>query len=123
VAICGVFPTVGGNLPAAANSACRQYDRLAFENNKPATFPLVPKAPGDLVSLGQKPANRAFHVDVNALVNSAVLERAYHLETRTIANMRQPGIGMATKIPLHDPTLAGTIENGSPLFKFVYSLR
>jgi hypothetical protein len=47
---------------------------------------------------------------LNALVDSVILQRADHFQTRAIAHMCKARIFMATKIPLKDASIVSPVE-------------
>src|SRR5882762_1186690 len=55
-------------------------------------------------------ADRALHVDVDALVDGMVLQRANHLQSGAVAHMRQARVAMATEIALQDAAVLRTVK-------------
>src|SRR5215469_14981520 len=56
-------------------------------------------------------------------MDSMVLQRADHLQARSVTDMRQPRIPMTSKITLQDPPIVCAIEKGAPCFQFTNSCR
>ena len=50
-------------------------------------------------------------------VNTFVLQRSNELETRSVADVGQPGVSVAAEVPLVDLALFGAVEDGAPLFE------
>ena len=50
-----------------------------------------------------------------------VLQRADHLQSRPISDMRQPWISMSAKIALQNAAIARAIEKGAPRFEFTHT--
>src|SRR4029077_7323637 len=100
VAVAGIFPAVARNLERAADAARRQHDRFGLEQLEPASFALVAERADHAVAVLQQRDNRALHVHVDALMDAVVLQRADHLETRAVADVREARIAMAAKITL-----------------------
>src|SRR5262249_2768600 len=65
-------------------------------------------------------ANGAFHEHVDALVDTAVLERANHLQAGTVAHVRQPRIGVTTEVALENTPVLGAVENRPPFLELAY---
>jgi hypothetical protein len=52
-----------------------------------------------------------------------VLQRADHLETRTITHVREPWIPMSTEVPLQNAAVFRPIEERTPSFEFAHAFR
>ena len=63
----------------------------------------------------------ALHVDVNALVDAVILQRADHLEPRAVAHVREARVAMASEIALADFSFRRAVENGAPRLELVHS--
>ena len=59
----------------------------------------------------------------NALMNAVVLERADHLEARTVADMGQPRILVAAEVALENATVLGAVKQRAPGFEFAHGIR
>jgi len=119
-----VLPRVGRDLPAAADSARCEHDCLRPEHDEPPALALVaetaryaPAAGAVPPVVGENPADRAFHVHVDALVYALVLQRADHLQAGAIAHVRQPRICVAAEIPLQNAAVARAIEDRAPFLQ------
>ena len=44
------------------------------------------------------------------------------LQTGSITHVRQPRVGMSTKVALEDPTIASSVEDSAPLLKLADAL-
>jgi len=53
-------------------------------------------------------------MDVDALVHAVILKRPDHLETRAIADVREPRIAMAAEIALQNAAVRRPIEERPP---------
>ena len=62
------------------------------------------------------------HMEFHSCVNSMVLERAYHLQSGSIADMRQPGIPVPTEVSLQNPAVWRAIKKRTPCLEFAYAL-
>ena len=60
-------------------------------------------------------------MDVDALMDPVILQRADHLETRAIANVSQSRITMAAEVSLEDSSILRAIEYRSPGFQLAHS--
>ncbi len=65
----------------------------------------------------------ALHVDVDALVDAVILQRADHLEAGAVADVREARIAMAAEIALQDAAVLGAIEQRAPGFQFAHAVR
>ena len=114
VAVAGVLPAVAGDLVGAADAAGRQHDRLGLEDAEAAALAVVAERAGDR---GRRPSaadDRALHVDLDALVDAVVLQRADHLQAGAIADVRQPRVAVAAEVALEDAAVLGAVEDARP---------
>jgi hypothetical protein len=56
-------------------------------------------------------------------MNRVVLQRANHLETRAIANVREPGILVPAEIPLKNAAVTRAVEHCTPRFELTHTIR
>ena len=89
--------------------ATATLDKPTPKNDKAATFAKVTHAAGDLVATFtrsvsnrhcQHAADRAFHVNVNALMDAMILKRSNHLEPGAIADVSEPRVSMPAEVAL-----------------------
>src|SRR5262245_2470128 len=52
-------------------------------------------------------------------MDTVILQRANHLQTCAVADVRQPRIAMAAEVALQNPSISGSIEDRSPCFQFL----
>src|SRR5690349_8095589 len=107
MAIASVFPAVAGDLESPANSSGREYDGFRPEQVKSPAFAVVAKRAADAAAVLQESDHRVLHEDVQAEMNSMVLERANHFQAGAIAHVRQPRVAMTSKIALQDAAILG----------------
>ena len=118
-----VFPRARANRPTAGDAARGKNDRFGGEGVEIPVDPGVGDASGNAVPLLEQAANRVFHEDVNAFVNTSFLERSDDFEAGGIADVGKPREGVATEISLIDEVLGGAIKDGTPLFEFTDPVR
>ena len=57
---------------------------------------------------------RRLHVDVDALVDAVILERADHLEAGAVADVREARVAMAAEVALQDAAVLRAVEERAP---------
>src|SRR5439155_506932 len=87
-----------------------ENDRLRPEHDEASLFAPVADGAADPVSVGEQLRHRAFHVDVKAHLDSAVLQRADHLEPGAVAHVAEPLERVAAEGPLEDVAIGGESE-------------
>ena len=117
-AVAGVFPGIRSDGPGFADAAGRDDHGLGLEHDEPAVFAPIGERAGDAIPVFEQARDRAFHVDVEAHLNAAILERSNHLEARSVAYMTQPLVSMPAKSALEDLAFVGAIEKSAPLLEF-----
>ena len=118
-----VFPTVTSNFISATDPTGGQHDCFRPENFEAPPLAFVSKGANHAVAVLQQRKNRVLHVHVDALVNTMILQRTDHLQTRTITHVRKPRIFVATEMSLQNSAVFGAIENGAPRLKLAHAIR
>src|ERR1700720_1945092 len=121
VTVAGVFPTIARDPEGAPDSAGGQHDRFCFEESKAAALAIVCERAGNSITILEQSKDCAFHVNVYALMDAVILERANHLETRAVAHVSKPRVSMTAKVALKDFAVGGAIEHRAPCFEFAHS--
>ena len=62
------------------------------------------------------------HVDVDALVDAVILQRADHLEAGAIADVRQARIAVAAEVALQDAAVLGAVEDRAPGLELAHAV-
>src|SRR5882724_9642300 len=117
-AVAGVLPGIGSDAPGFADAARGDDDGLGFENDEAAGLAPVGEGAGNAATVGQQARDGALHVNVNALLDAAVLQRSNDLEARAVANVAEAFESVAAESPLENVAGFGAIEERAPLFKF-----
>ncbi len=65
---------------------------------------------------------RALHVEVDALVDAVVLQRADQLEPGAVADVREARIAVAAEVALADQPVLRAIEDRAPLLELAHAL-
>ena len=68
-------------------------------------------------------ADRALHVDIDALVDGMVLQRANHLQPGAVTHVRQARKTMSTKIALQDTSILRAVKQCPPFLELVDPIR
>jgi hypothetical protein len=110
VAIARIFPTIAGDAKGTANAARRQDYGTRAEHHEAAAFPVIGQRAGGAPANHQQTAYGGFHEDINAPVHTVVLQRANHLQPRTVAYVRQARIGVAAEVALQNLAIFRAIE-------------
>ena len=122
LAVTGVLPRVRGDLPGLADAAGGQDDRLGLEEHELAGVAPVAHRARDAVAVLEQALDLALHVDVDALVNRVVLERADHLQPRAVAHVGQPRVAVAAEVALEDQAVLGAIEQRAPALQLQHAI-
>src|SRR5437879_2797225 len=77
-AVASVFPGVGSDAPGFADATGGDDDGLGFEDDEAAGLAPVGKGTRHATAVDEKAGNGALHVDIYALLDAAVLQRANH---------------------------------------------
>src|SRR5215472_9043792 len=121
MAVAGVLPAVRRDLEGASYATSRQHDSARSEKTKAAALAIVRKCPRNAIAVFQQCDHRALHVHVDALMYAVILQRADHLETRAIADVREPRITMSSEVALQDATIRCAIEQRAPCLELADS--
>src|ERR1700730_2903222 len=122
MSVAGIFPTVARDFVGAANAASREHDRFGAKNSEATTLAFVTTRADNAVAIFEHRKNGVLHVNLDALMNAVVLQRADHLQAGAIADVREPRIFMTAKISLQDAPVFRAIENGAPRFKLAHAI-
>src|SRR6266852_6447768 len=117
-AVASVFPGVGSDAPGLADAARGDDDGLGFENDETASLAPVGKRTGNAAVVRQKARDGALHVNVDALLDAAVLKSANHFEAGAVANVAETFEGVTAESALQNVPILGTVEEGAPLLEF-----
>ena len=123
VAVAGVFPTVAGDLKRAPDAARRQHHRLGVKQFEAPALAIVGERAHAAVAILEQREDGGFHVEIDALMNAVILQRADHFETGAVAHVRQARIAMAAEIALQNAAVLGAIEHRAPGFQFAHARR
>src|SRR5947199_261270 len=82
----------------------------------------IRKRPGNAAAIHQESRDRAFHVNVDSLLDTAILQRANHFEARAVAYVTEALEGVAAKGALKNVAAFGAVEQGAPLFEFANAI-
>src|ERR1700686_899190 len=107
--VAGRFPTVARDLVGAAQPAGRKHDRFGPKDFETAALTLVAKRADDAPALFQQGEDCVLHINLDALMNAVILQRANHFQTRAIANMRETRVSVAAEIPLQNAPILRAI--------------
>ena len=122
VAVAGVLPAVAGDLEGAADAAGREHDRLGLEHARSAALAVVAERAGDAVAVLEQLDDRVLHVDVDALVDAVVLQRADHLQAGAIADVGEPRVAVAAEVALQDAAVLGAVEDRAPGLQLAHAV-
>src|SRR5438445_1465330 len=117
-AVAGVLPGVRSDAPGFADAAGGDDDGLGFENDEASGLAPIGKGAGDAATVGEKARDGALHVDVNALLDAAVLQGSNHFEAGAVADVAKALEGVAAEGALENITGLRAVEERAPLFEF-----
>ena len=115
--VAGIFPTVAGDLEGAADAAGGQNHGFGAEHVEPAALAIVSKGADHAFAVLEQSDDGVLHVDVEAQMDSVILQRANHLEAGAVADVRQARIAVAAEITLQDAAVRGAVEERAPGFQ------
>ena len=118
MAVPGVFPAVAGDAIRLADAAGRQHDGLGLKHLEGAAIPVECESADHALPICQELDHGAFHVHVDLLVDGVVLERADHLQARSVAYVREPRVGVSAEIALQNAPVGRAVEDRPPCFEF-----
>ena len=121
-AVAGVLPRVRGDLPRLADATGREHDGLRTEQHELSALAPVAERAGDHAILGEQAVERALHEHVDAAVHGVVLQRADHLETGAIADVREPRVAVTAEVALQDEAILRAVEQRAPLLELEYAV-
>jgi len=90
---------------------------------KPAALTVITKCADHAVAILYQRHDRVFHEDVEAQMNSVVLQCANHFQAGPVAHVREPRIPVAAEVALQDASVGRAIEKRAPGFEFAHALR
>src|SRR5437868_8369102 len=122
MSVAGVFPTVACDLVSAADAASCEHDCFGAKSSESPAFAFVSKCTDDAIAIFEEGENGMFHVNLDPLMHTMILQRPDHLETGPISDVREPRVFMATKVPLQNTTILCSIENRAPCFEFAHAI-
>ena len=121
VAVARVFPAVARDAKRAAETAGRHDDRFRAEDLEPPALAIVADRADDAPVVGEERDDGVLHVDVETLVDAVILQRADHLESRAVADVRESRIAVAAEVALENPPVFRAIEHRAPGFELPHA--
>ena len=118
-----VLPAVARDLEGAPDAAGGEDDGARPEHLEAATLALVAEGADDAPAVGQQAGDRALHVDVDPEVDPVILQRANHLETGAVADVREAGIAVSAEVALQDAAVGGAVEHRAPRLELADAIR
>ena len=122
VAVAGVLPAVAGDLEGAPDAAGGEHDRPGLEHAQVALLAVVAHRARDAAPVQEQLRDRVLHVDLDALVDPVVLERADHLEPGAIADVGEARVAVAAEVTLQDAAVLGAIEDRAPGLELAHAI-
>src|SRR4030095_5255948 len=83
----------------------------------------VAECAGDAVPIFNQPRDGAFHEDVDALLDAAVLQSANQFESGAVAEVTQALEGVAAERALQNLSVFCAVKQCAPLFEFADAFR
>ena len=119
MAVAGVLPGVGGDLPGLAVRHGGQHHRLGPEHDQAARLAPVGDSARDPVIILEQAHHRALHEHLDAGGHGPVLEGPDHLQAGAVADVGQAGEAVAAEVALEDAAVVGAVEQAPPLLQLV----
>ena len=95
---------------------------LALKHLELPALAVVAERADDALAVLEQREDRVLHVDVDALMDAVVLQRADHLQPGAVADMREARIFVAAEIALEDAAVLRAVEDGAPGFQFAHAV-
>ena len=95
---------------------------LALNTHEAALLTPVAECARHAVAILQQPGDGALHVDVDAQLHAAVLQRANHFQAGAVADVAEPFVGVAAESALQNLALLGAVEKRAPLLQFAHAV-
>ncbi len=96
---------------------------LAWNSYVTAALALVAERARHALAILEQRDHGAFHVNIDALVDAVILQRADHFQAGAVADVRQARIAVAAEIALQDSAVLGAVEHGAPGFQLAHAIR
>src|SRR5664279_4532902 len=109
--VAGAIPAVARDLVRFADSAGGENDCLGPKNFEPAALAIVRECADNTLAILEQRHNANLHVNLDALMDAVILQRANHFQTGTITDVRKSRIFVATKISLQNTPVLCAIEH------------
>src|SRR6185503_20232518 len=118
--VAGILPTITRDLKRATDSTGREYHRFGVKHAEASALAIVPECPHAAARIGQERQQRRLHLEIDALMNSMILQGADHFQASAIADVGQARIAMTAEVALQDAAVFGAIEHCAPGFEFLH---
>src|SRR5262249_39713049 len=117
-----IFPAIAVDFVGSADPTGCKHNGCCSEQPEPATLAIITKRARDPLAIPEQGDDGGFHVDLDSLVDSMVLQRADHFPARGVAHVGESGVAVAPKIPLQYTAITGAVEQRSPGFQLSYAV-
>ena len=97
--------------------------RLGAKNFEPAALAIVGKCADDTLAILEQRHNANLHVNLDALMDTVILQRPNHFQAGAVSDVRQPRIFVAAKVSLQNASVLRAIEDRTPRFEFAHAIR
>src|SRR2546423_825454 len=94
-----------------------------YQRSASSSVSAVSESAGHAVAVLQEPQRGALHEHLDRPLHGLVLQRAYHLEARPVADVRQARVPVAAEVALQDEAVGGAVERGPPLLQLQHAIR
>ena len=120
--VAGRLPGVRGDAVDLAETAGGEEDRPGVvDDQRPVVAP-VPERALDAAVLDQEPGAGRLHVDGDpGLVDQVILERADQLQAGPVADVGEPGVGVAAEGTLVDQPFVVAVEDSAPALQLEHA--
>ena len=107
---------------ARPDAARRQHDGLGLKHVEAPALAVVGQHACRAAVVEDQLDDRVLHVHGHPLVDGVILQRANQLETRAIADVRQPRIAVAAEVALVDAPVRRAIEDRAPALELAHAI-
>jgi len=99
-----------------------EHHGFRAENFELPPFAVVAERADDALAVLEQREDANFHVHIDAAMDSAILQRANHLQSGPVADVREAWIFVSAEIALKDAAIGRAVEDGAPGFQFAHAV-
>ena len=123
VSITGVFPAIARDFVCFSYAARCEDNRLRRVDFESPFFAFISEGTGDAFTVFEQGDDGVFHVHLNALMDTVVLQGTDHLQSRPVADVCEARVLMSAEVALEDAAFCCPVEERAPCLQFAHAFR